>query len=79
MKLIDKYLDQIDESKRTTITKVTRQTKIKKATGQLATIKGKKLNDPMYKQMLYYREKYYHYRDMLHKKYGPRVRAQARR
>jgi len=79
MKLLESYLDQLDETKKTSITKVTRQTKIKKATGQLATIRGKKLNDPMYKQMLYYRDKYYYYRDKLHKKYGPSVRSRARR
>lgn len=78
MSLLDDYLDRFLESKRTTITKVTRQTKIKKATGQLASLMGREKNDPLYKRMIYYRDLYFKYREALHKKYGPRVRSKAR-
>jgi hypothetical protein len=80
MKLIEYYLEDIQtEAKRTTVTKVTRQTKIKRATGQLSTVAARKANDPLYKQMIKYRNLYYKYRDRLRKKYSPRVRARARR
>lgn len=65
--------------KRTSRTTVTRQTKIKRATGQLASATARKRNDPIYKRMVYYRDLYFKYRQMIHKKYGPRVRSQARR
>lgn len=81
MKLISLYLEDIQSEarKRTTMTKVTRKTKIKRATGQLSTIAARKANDPLYKQMVRYRELYYKYRDRVRKKYAPRVRARARR
>lgn len=65
--------------KRTTRTTVTRQTKIKRATGQLGTAMARKRNDPLYKRMIYFRDQYYKYREMIKKKYSPRVRSQARR
>lgn len=74
--LVDKYLS---EAKRTSRTTISRQTKIKRATGQLASIAARKRNDPLYKRMVKYRELYYKYRDMLHRKYSPRVRSRARR
>lgn len=77
--LLEDYLVHIAESKRTSITKVTRQTKIKKATGQLSSIMARKKNDPLYKRMIYYRDLYYKFREMVHKKYGPRVRSRAMR
>jgi hypothetical protein len=69
----------LDEAKRTSRTTVKRSTKIKRATGQLASIEARKRNDPIYKRMKYYRELYFKYRAMVHKKYSPRVRSRARR
>ena len=69
----------IDEAKRTSRTTVSRQTKIKKATGQLASSMARKRKDPLYQRMKKYRELYYKYRSMIHKKYGARVRSKARR
>jgi hypothetical protein len=69
----------IDEAKRTSRTTTTRNTKIKRATGQLASIAARKRNDPIYQRMVKYRELYYKYRKMIHRKYGPRVRSRARR
>lgn len=77
--IIDKYLDEIQEAKRTSRSTISRQTKIKRATGQLASIAARKRNDPIYKRMVKYRDLYYKYRKMLHQKYGPRVRSRARR
>ena len=69
----------LDEAKRTSRTTVSRQTKIKRATSQLASIEARKRNDSIYKRMIYYRELYFKYRAMFHKKYSPRVRSRARR
>ena len=79
----DSFLDPIteyilNESKRTSRTVVTRQTKIDRATGQLASIEGRKKNDPLYIRMIKYRDLYYKYRELLHRKYSPRVRTKAK-
>jgi len=58
---------------------VTRATKIKKAQSTLSTAAARRRNDPLYKKMIYYRELYYKYRALVHKKYSPRTSAQARR
>ncbi len=78
---IDPITKQIlDEApKRTTRNTVTRQTKIKRATSQLSSVEARKKNDPLYKRMVYFREQYFKYRSMIHKKYSPRVRSKARR
>lgn len=65
--------------KRTSRAIVSRNTKIKKATGQMASAAARRRNDPLYKRMIHYRELYYKYRDAVHKKYSPRVRSAARR
>ena len=77
--LIIKMGEDITEAKRTTRTTVSRQTKIRKAAGQLASSEARKRNDPLYQRMVKYRDLYYKYRRMIHKKYGPRVRSKARR
>jgi len=78
--LLSKYLDLLQsEAKRTSRAVISRQTKIKKATGQLSSIEARKKNDPLYKRMKFYRDKYYYYRNLIHKKYSPRVRSKARR
>jgi hypothetical protein len=70
---------ELEEAKRTSRTTVTRQTKIKRATGQLSSSMARKRKDPLYQRMVKYRELYYKYRNMIHKKYGARVRSRARR
>jgi len=79
MSLLSSYLSNLQESKRTSVTRVTRDTKIKKATGQLSSLEAKHKNDPLYKKMIYYRDLYFHYREMIYKKYSPRVRSKARK
>lgn len=77
--LFQKYLDKIEEGKRTSRVVITRATKIKRATGQLASKEAKDRNDSLYKKMIFHRDLYFKYRDLIHKKYGPRVRSRARR
>jgi len=82
--MIENYLNKLfnntlQETKRTSRSRVTRQTKIKRATSQLASIEARKRNDSIYKQMIKYRKLYYKYREMIHKKYSSRVRSRARK
>jgi len=81
MEKIDSITDFIlsEAPKKTSRTTVHRTTKIKRATGQLASVEARKRNDPIYKRMVHYRDLYFKYRSMIHKKYGPRVRSKARR
>jgi len=81
-KLVDQVLDSMQEAKkmnakRTTMTKITRQTKIERTIGSLATQFAKKSDDSLYKKMTKYRDKFYKFREMIRKKYGPRVRSRA--
>jgi hypothetical protein len=77
--LVKLFLDNIQEGKRTTRSAHSRQRKIKQATSSMATTMAKKKNDPMYKRMIYFRDQYFKYRAMIHKKYSPRTRSKARR
>jgi hypothetical protein len=76
---IAEYIDQMIEegSKRTTMTRVTRQTKIDRALGNLATKYAKEVNDPMYHKMKKFRDKFFKFRERIKAKYGPRVRSRA--
>jgi hypothetical protein len=56
-----------------------RNSKIRKSISQMSTAQGKKVNDPLYKRMIHYRELYIKYRALLHRKYGHSVDARARR
>jgi hypothetical protein len=77
---LQEYLDYLEEKpKRTTRTTISRNTKIQRATGQLGTAMARQKNDPLYKRMVYFRTQYYKYREMIRKKYSPRVRSKARR
>lgn len=71
--------EELNESKRTSMTHITRDTKIKKATGQLSSIEARKKHDPLYQKMIYYRDLYFKYREQIYKKYAPRVRSRARK
>lgn len=79
--LIDQYLeeiqDEMQESKKTSFIKVTRQTKIDRAIGSLATKLAKETGDSWYKKMVKHRDKYFKFRKMIKQKYAPRVRARA--
>ena len=71
--------DREVETKTPTTSTTTRVSKIKKATGQMSTSQARSRNDPLYKRMIYYRELYYKYRDLVHRKYRPGIKARARR
>lgn len=78
--LLEDYLEVLHERpKRTTRSTISRNTKIKRATGQMGTAMARKKNDPIYKRMIYFRDQYFKYREMIRKKYSPRVRSRARR
>jgi len=78
--MLDEYLQYLEEKpKRTTRTAISRDTKIKRAAGVLGTSMARRKNDPIYKRMVYFRTQYFKYREMIRKKYNPRVRSQARR
>lgn len=77
MDKLDEYLDDLTESKKTSFVKVTRQTKIDRAIGALSTKLAKELDDPYYKKMVKFREKYFAMREKIKTKYSPKVRARA--
>ena len=80
MTRLEEYLNYLEEKpKRTTRSTISRNVKIKRATGQLGTVMARQKNDPMYKRMVYFRTQYFKYREMIRKKYTPRVRSRARR
>lgn len=79
MILLEEYLEFLQDAKRTSMARTTRQTKIKRATGQLATSAARKKNDPLYKRMIYHRDLWRKYKAQIQKKYAPRVRTKARR
>jgi hypothetical protein len=72
------YLAELNESnKKTSFIKVTRQTKIDRSIGALATKLAKEMNDPWYKKMVKFRDKYFSMRGKIRTKYAPKVRARA--
>lgn len=77
MSILGDYLDELEESKKTSFIKVTRQTKIDRAIGALSTKIAKELDDPYYKKMVKFRDKYFAMREKIKTKYGPRVRSRA--
>ncbi len=79
MKLYDHYLKELQEGKSASVTKITRATKIKRVQGQLAVKMAKDKNDPLYDKMIKFRGKWESYKERIQKKYGPRVRAKARK
>lgn len=79
-KLMDEVIDSIlSEGKKASRSVSTRGRKIKQATSSMATSMARTKNDSIYKKMVKYRELYYKYRALIHKKYSPRTRAAARR
>jgi len=79
-KLINQAIDSIfSEGKKTSRSVSSRGRKIKQATSSMATSMARKKNDSTYKKMVKYRELYYKYRAIIHKKYSPRTRSAARR
>ena len=69
----------LNEVKKRSVTSISRQTKIKRATGVMATSVARKKNDPIYTKMMFHKKKWKEYKNQLMKKYSARVRSQARR
>ena len=67
------------ESKTPSKSTTTRRSKIRKSVAQMSTAQARERNDPLYKRMIHYRELYYRYRALVHRKYGHSVDARARR
>jgi len=79
--MIKKEIEVLEEasgSKKTTVTKITRQTKIDRTIGNLAMQLAKAKNDPMYKKFKKFKTKWMTFKERIQKKYGPRVRTAAR-
>jgi len=77
MKLYEKFLAK--EAKTTSQTRITRQAKISRAVGSLASNFAKQRNDPLHKRMLYHLDLYKKFKQQIMNKYASRVRGQARR
>jgi hypothetical protein len=77
--ILEQYFDILQEagSKKTSFAKITRQTKIDRAIGALATKLAKEMNDPWYHKMVSFRKKYFDFRNKIKVKYGPKVRSRA--
>jgi len=69
----------LNEVKKRSISAISRQAKISRATGSLAASAAKKKNDPLYKKMIFHKKMWKKYKEQVMKKYSARVRAQARR
>ena len=65
-------------TKRTTQTRITRQTKIDRAVGALSVQYAKAVNDPMYKKFKKFKDKWMKYKMRIQDKYKARVRTAAR-
>ena len=69
MKVLDKYLDFLNESYTSTISKRTRQQKIKSSAGAIGVSLARQKNDPLYKKMMLHKQKYIQTKKQLQKKY----------
>ena len=79
MKLWQEHIDDIiSEKKITSQTRVSRTSKIKRDIGARAVRLAKEKNDSGYKRMKYHLELYTKFKRQLIKKYGNRVKQQAR-
>ncbi len=79
MGILETYLHEIQEAKRTSRTTVTRKTKIKRSAGQMSTAMARKRNDPAYKMLKKYCDLCKVYRQKIHKKYRSKTMSRARK
>lgn len=79
MKILDEYLQKIQEAKRRSISTISRQAKISRATGAIATSMARQKNDPLFKRMQFHKKKWQEYKKQLMKKYANRARPRARK
>jgi len=81
MSIIDSYLENLQEGGNKQRSKVTvsRQTKIKRAQGQLSTSMARERGDAQYKLLKKYCDLCKKYREIIHKKYNARNLSKARK
>jgi len=79
MKVLDKYLDFLNESYTSTISKRTRQQKIKSSAGAIGVSLVRQKNDPLYKKMMLHKQKYIQTKKQLQKKYKSKANMLARK
>ena len=77
MKLYEEFITT--EAKSSSQTRITRQAKISRAIGSLASGMAKQKNDPLHKRMMYHLDLYKRFKQQIMNKYSSRVRGQARR
>lgn len=77
-KMDSEIIEEKSGTKRTTMTRVTRQTKIDRAIGALSVQYAKAVNDPMYKKFKKYKDKWMKFKERIQMKYKARVRTAAR-
>jgi GTP-sensing pleiotropic transcriptional regulator CodY len=78
MTILERYLDFLNESYTTTLTKRGRQQKIKTTAGSIGISLARKKNDPLYKKMIYQKHMYMKTKQQLQKKYKSKANLLAR-
>lgn len=64
---------------RTSMRRETKDAKLSRLSGSMATSMAKQKNDPLYKRMKMFKDKYFDLKAQLRKKYGSRGKIAARR
>lgn len=77
-KEMEKQVLEEASGKRTTMQRVTRQTKIDRAVGNLSVQYAKSVNDPLYKKFKKFKDKWMKFKERIQDKYKARVRTAAR-
>jgi len=75
---LDKYLEELNESYTSTLSKRGRNQKIKSTAGVMGVTLARQKNDPLYKKMMYYKHLYMKTKEQLQKKYKSRALTLAR-
>ena len=75
---LDKYLEELNESYTSTLSKRGRNQKIKSTAGVMGVKLARQKNDPLYKKMMYYKHLYMKTKEQLQKKYKSRANVLAR-
>jgi len=77
-KEMEKHVLEEASGKRTSMSRITRQTKIDRAVGSLAVQYAKAKNDPLYKKFKKFKDKWMKFKERIQAKYKARVRTAAR-
>lgn len=75
---IEEYLQLLNESYTSTITKRGRQQKIKSTAGIIGISLARQKDDPLYKRMMYHKHMYMKLKEQLQKKYKSKANVIAR-